>query len=366
VKIVYHSFEGRHSDNPRALHQAATARTGSEHEHVWLADPAHAHGFPPEVTTVPFGTPQARAALESADLVVSNTHLDLDWDKAPGAVYLQTWHGTPLKRIHHDVLFAPEGRLERLDLDVARWDLLLSPNEASTPLLTGAFGFDGPVHETGYPRNDVLSAPDAQARRARVREQLGIADGVRAVLYARTWRDDDLFGEGPDFTLRFDVDRFRAELGEDHVLLLRLHYMVSAALAGQDLPGVVDVSHHPDISDLYLAADVLVTDYSSVQFDFAVTGKPILYHVHDLEHYRDVLRGFYFDFEEIAAGPLLATSEEVVAALGDLDAVVAANADRYAAFQARFCSLEDGHASDRVLDLVLQSTHHDVPEEVSR
>jgi CDP-glycerol glycerophosphotransferase len=353
VKIVYHSFEGRYSDNPRALHEALRTRTGAEHEHVWLADPEHAHGFPADAVTVPFGPPEARRALESADLVVSNTHLDLDWDKPAHATYLQTWHGTPLKRIHRDVLFAPEGRLDRLDLDVARWDLLLSPNEASTPLLRGAFRYGGPVHETGYPRNDVLLAPDAAQRRARVREQLGIADGVQAVLYAPTWRDDDFFGDGPKFALRFDAERFRSELGEGSVLMLRLHYMVSAALAGAELPGVVDVSFHPDISDLYLAADVLVTDYSSVQFDFAVTGKPIVYHVHDLEHYRGVLRGFYFDFEEIAAGPLLTTSEEVVEALRDVDVVRAQYKERYAAFQERFCHLEDGRASDRVLDLVL-------------
>ncbi|NAZ75101.1 CDP-glycerol glycerophosphotransferase family protein [Kineococcus sp. T13] len=353
MKIVYHSFEGRYSDNPKALHRALAARTGQEHEHVWLADAEHAHGFPADAATVPFGTPEAREALESADLVVSNTHLDLEWDKAPGTTYLQTWHGTPLKRIHRDVLFAPEGRLDRLDHDVARWDLLLSPNAASTPLLRGAFRFEGAVHETGYPRNDVLLAPDAARRRALVREQLGIAEGARAVLYAPTWRDDDVFGDGPKFALRFDVEHFRRELGEDHVLMLRLHYMVSAALAGAELPGVVDVSFHPDISDLYLAADVLVTDYSSTQFDFAVTGKPIVHHVHDLEHYRDVLRGFYFDFEEIAAGPLLASTEEVVEALRGIDAVVTQYKDRYAAFQERFCHLEDGRASDRVLDLVL-------------
>ena len=353
MKVVHHSFEGRFSDNPKALHEAMTVRTGTADEHVWLADPAHRHGFPPEVATVPFGSDEAVSALESADLVVSNTHLDLEWRKAPGAVYLQTWHGTPLKRIHHDVLFAPAGRLARLDHDVARWDALVSPNAASTSLLRGAFGFDGPVLETGYPRNDVLLAPDAPQRREKVRALLGIPDDVQAVLYAPTWRDDDVFGDGPKFALRFDVERFASRLGAGSVLMLRLHYMVSAALAGAELPGVVDVSLHPDISDLYLAADVLVTDYSSSQFDFAVTGKPIVHHVHDLEHYRDTLRGFYFDLEEIAAGPLLRTTEEVLDALADVDGVRARYRDRYAAFQERFCHLEDGHAADRVLDAVL-------------
>ena len=353
MKIVYHSFEGRYSDNPRALHQRLLARGDRDDEHVWLSTPAHAHGFPEGTATVDIDSPAAVAALESADLVVSNTHLDFPWDKRPGTTYLQTWHGTPLKRIHRDVLFAPEGRLDRLDHDVAKWDLLLSPNEASTGPLRGAFRFEGPVPVTGYPRNDVLSAPDAEQRRARVRAELGVPEGKTAVLYTPTWRDDDKFGDGPDFRLELDLQRFAERLGGDQVMLLRLHYMVSAALQGLDVPGVLDVSFHPDISDLYLAADVMVTDYSSTQFDFAITGKPIVYYVYDIERYRDVLRGFYFDPYEIAPGPVLTSSEEVLDALADLDGVRATHKERYEAFQEMFCHAEDGHAADRVLDLVL-------------
>jgi CDP-glycerol glycerophosphotransferase len=209
------------------------------------------------------------------------------------------------------------------------------------------------VHVTGYPRNDVLQAPDAAARRARVRKDLGIEDARTAVLYTPTWRDDDKFGGGPEFRLALDVERFAERLGGDHVLLLRLHYMVSSALQGLEVPGVLDVSHYPEVSDLYLAADVLVTDYSSTQFDFAVTGKPILSFVYDLDHYRSALRGFYFDLHDIAPGPLLHESDEVLDALADLDGVRSRFADRYRAFQARFCHREDGHATDRVLDLVL-------------
>ncbi|GAB7190786.1 hypothetical protein NUM3379_14930 [Kineococcus sp. NUM-3379] len=350
MKIVYHSFEGRYSDSPRALHRALLAR-GDDAEHVWLSAPAHAHGFPAGTVTVPYGGEECVAALESADVVVSNTHIDLEWEKSPRTTYVQTWHGTPLKSIHWDVLWAPEGRLPRLDRDIARWDALLSPNAASTGPLRQAFRYTGPVHETGYPRNDALSAPDAAERRAKVRAELGIADGVRAVLYTPTWRDDDVFGDGPGFSLHLDLDRFAERLGDDHVLLLRLHYMVSGALGTVAKPGVVDVSFHPDIADLYLAADAMVTDYSSTMFDFAVTGKPILFFPYDLEHYLGKLRSFYFDYQEIAPGPLLPTSDEVIGAIADLDAVSREHAERYARFQETFCHLEDGHATERVLDL---------------
>ena len=166
MRVVYHSFEGRFSDNPRALYEALTVR-GEDVEHVWLADERHRAGFPPGVELVPYGGSACIQALEAADVVVANTHTDLVWTKREGATYLQTWHGTPLKRIHHDVLWAPAGRLERLSRDVEKWDLLVSQNRFSTGALRGAFRYDGEVLETGYPRNDALQAADRDEVRAR-------------------------------------------------------------------------------------------------------------------------------------------------------------------------------------------------------
>jgi CDP-glycerol glycerophosphotransferase len=350
MKIVYNSFSGRYSDNPRAVYEALVGR-GREFDHTWLCHPDHAHAFPPHARTVPFGSPACIAALEAADVLVSNDHVPLDWDKRPGATYLQTWHGTPLKRIHHDVRWAPKGRLEYLGLDIARWDHLLSPNRASTPRLRRAFGFTGELHETGYPRNDLLSAPERFEAGAAVRAELGIPAGRTVVLYAPTWRDDEVFGaDGPGFTMQLDLDDFTARLGDDHVLLLRLHSLVADRLALPAGAPVIDVSGYRDVRDLYLAADLLVTDYSSTMFDFAVTGRPILLFTYDLDHYRDEVRGFYFDLAAEAPGPLLSTSPELIDAIRDVEEVAREHQDRHAAFRRTFCHLEDGHATDRVLD----------------
>jgi CDP-glycerol glycerophosphotransferase len=355
MRLVYNAFAGRFADSPRALYEELVRR-GGDHEHVWLADPKHLDAFPEGVRTAILDSPEGIAALEACDVLIANTHTEVEWTKKPGAVYLQTWHGTPLKRIHWDVLWAPEGRLERLQRDVDRWDLLVSPNAASTPLLRGAFRFDGEVLESGYPRNDVLSGPDRDAIRARVRERLGIAEGTRAVLYAPTWRDDVVFKGGDEpLELDLDVERVAEELGDDHCLLLRLHYMLTGRLKAFGSDAIQDVSFYPDIAELYLAADVLMTDYSSVMFDFAVTAKPQLFFVPDLETYRDTTRGFYFDFEPVAPGPLLTDTDGVIAALRDLPAVTAEHADRYATFRERFSHLEDGHATQRVLDRLLRT-----------
>ena len=354
MKIVYYSARGRYSDNPRALHQRALARASSAVEHVWLADARYAAAFPTGTTTVAVDSPEAVAALESADVVVADNHLPR-WHKRPGTTYVQTWHGSPLKRIHRDALntVAGDERLALLDEDVTRWDVLVGPSESAAVPLRAAFGYTGAVPVTGYPRNDALLAPDAEQRRTRVRAELGIDEAATAVLYAPTWRDDDRSGGAPGGRLPLDPDRFTQRLGADHVLLLRLHQLVPGRARGQLVPGVVDVSDHPDINDLYLAADVLVTDYSSAMFDFALTGKPIVSFAYDLVHFRDELRGFYFDLHEIAPGPVLETSEEVLDALADLEGVTTECKARYETFLARFCHAEDGHAADRVLDRFL-------------
>ena len=353
MKIVYTSFRGHFSDSPRSIYEALLAQQ-RDATHTWLSAPHLEHTFPADVDTLPFGSPESIAALEQADIVVSNDHIPLDWEKRPGTTYLQTWHGTPLKRIHNDVLWAPEGRLTYLEQDIARWDLLLSPNPASTERMRRAFGYRGPIHETGLPRNDVLSSPQRDSVRAAVRADLGIGEHQTVVLYTPTWRDDLVFKKtGPrDFEFAIDLDEFTERLGTDHVLLLRLHNMVMDRLEIAEGSAVRDVCSHPDIRDLYLAADLMVTDYSSTMFDFAVTGKPMLFYTYDLEYFRDELRGFYFDLAEVAPGPLLRTSAELVEAIADIDAVSTQNAQRYARFRETFCSLEDGGATDRVLGLL--------------
>ncbi len=350
MHVVYNSYNGRFSDNPRAIHERLRDRPGTEH--TWLLDPAHAAAFPPDVRTARIDSPAARDALESADLVVAGTHTEVEWTKQPGTTYLQTWHGTPLKRIHYDVLLVPPGRLDYLDRDIARWDALLSPNPVSTPRLRKAFGFDGPVWETGYPRNDLLVGPGAAAVRTAVRAELGLADGERAVLYAPTWRDDEKYDESrTDVPLHLRLGQAAAllsESGTPHTVLARTHNMMTDRSHAEVAPGVVDVSFYRDVRELYLAADVLVTDYSSVMFDFSLTGKPMVFYAYDLDRFRDEIRGFYFDLLPQAPGPVVRTEAELLDALLHLDPEPWAQ--RYAEFRATYGGLEDGHATDRVLE----------------
>jgi CDP-glycerol glycerophosphotransferase len=351
VRWVYNSFYGRYSDSPRAVYEHL-AGMGDEHSHVWLAREGDEDTFPARAGTVTIGSEECIAILESADVVVSNTYLELDWTKGPDTVYLQSWHGTPLKRIHYDApAIGPDDRLQKLDEDVARWNCLLSPNAPSTDRLRTAFRYDGPVVETGLPRNDLLLVGDREIHRAAVRADLGLDDGTTAVLYVPTWRDDEYYA--PQAELGLDVEAFADSMGEGWCLLPRVHYYMADRIALRRSPAVRDVSAYPDLRDLYLAADVLITDYSSAMFDFAVTGKPMIFYAYDLAHYRDAVRGFYFDLVPEAPGPVVQTMPALLDALSRLDDAEEEYRDRYQEFRQRFCHLDDGCATERVIRLLL-------------
>jgi CDP-glycerol glycerophosphotransferase len=177
---------------------------------------------------------------------------------------------------------------------------------------------------------------------------------VRVVLYAPTFRDDARDTSGRyRLVTPFDAARLRAALGDDDtVVLFRRHRYVVDPLSATADGFVRDVTRYPDVTELLAAADVLVTDYSSVMFDYANTGRPMLFFTYDLADYRDRLRGFYFDFEAEAPGPLVETSDDLIDAIRDVEAATAGHQDRYKEFVARFCPLDDGHAAARTVDRV--------------
>ena len=344
--VVFESWTGRHADSPRAISDELRRRDAPLRQ-VWVRSPDS-----PDVEgaeTVRPGTSAYLQALGRARYVVTNNSMPGYFRKKREATYVQTWHGTPLKRIAFDIqrpgFAGADEYLRSLRRDVAKWDYLISPNAFSTPIFRRAFGYEGKILETGYPRNDVLLSADRDAIRARVRADLAITDDQTAVLYAPTWRDSD------EFPVALDLSRMADELAERHKLLVRAHHLTGSA-SFDTRPGLADVSSRDDSAELFLAADVLITDYSSVMFDFAVTGKPMLFFTYDLDAYRDDLRGFYFDFEREAPGPLLSDTAAVIAALNDLPGLRQRSAPAYDRFQARFCHLEDGRASARVVEEV--------------
>ena len=351
--VFYNSFGGKQfSDSPRAVYEELVRR-GVEVEHLWSVDDQQVT-LPAGVVPVEWHSREWYEALARSRYVVTNVGIG-DWFvRREGQTVVQTWHGTPLKKIGADLLGTPKANrayIASLPHRSRQWDFLVSPNSFTTPIMRGAFRCETEILESGYPRNDVFHAPDREERAERTRKLLGIPDGKKVVLYAPTWRDDQRYG-GTRFKLdlRIDLEAAQRELADDHVLLFRKHPKVLDSIPGAGQGFVWDVSKYPDIADLYLITDVLITDYSSVFFDFAHSGRPMLFFTYDLEHYRDTLRGFYFDLTARAPGPLIKTSEELVGAIRGIGPVTEEYKEQYEAFVRDFCHPSDGQATRRVVD----------------
>jgi CDP-glycerol glycerophosphotransferase len=359
--VFFVSWKGKQcTGNPLGIAEELRRR-GDDREQLW-AITDWSVPVPEGGTGVLRGTEEYYEALARSRYLISNDDMQPPFRKRDGQVYLQTWHGTPLKRIGFDItnpqFISGTAYFDHLARDVAQWDLLLSPNSFSTPVMRRAFRYDGEIGEYGYPANDLLCRPGTAEVAARVRDRLGLPAGKRVVLYAPTWRDNQVYASGRRyrFDMRLDLERAWRELGRDHVFLIRgHHHNADDVPAGMRDGFALNVTAYPDITELFLVSDVLVTDYSSAMFDYAVTGRPILFFTYDLAEYRDSLRGFYFDFEAEAPGPLLADSAEVIQAIRNVDAVAASHRDAYQRFAARFCSLDDGKAGGRVCDRLFGS-----------
>lgn len=354
--VLFESWQGKqYSDNPRALVEEALRRDGSQELIVAVRD--HSLAVPEGVRRVVRWSRDYYEALATSRTIVANDSMTPHFVKRAGQRYLQTWHGTPLKRIGFDIetiRFRNRNYLDELADEVRRWDWLVSPNPDSTRLLRRAFRFEGEMVECGYPRNDLLVRPEADEVRARTRRWLGLGPDTVAVLWAPTWRDEQFLEAGGYLLpLTLDLGAMAKSLGATHRLLFRGHHLMGGGMR-LDGPGgdfVQDVSSYPDVRHLYCAADVLVTDYSSAMFDFALTGRPIVHYVWDLEAYK-ATRGHYFDLHEIAGGPLVEDQAGLEAAVADPSASAAANRERRRALVERFGAWDDGKAAARIWDLL--------------
>lgn len=305
-------------------------------------------------------SPQYYFYLLRAKYWVNNQNFPTYITKRHQTTYLQTWHGTPLKKMLFDleeVHGRAEDYLERVGNAIKYWDYLLSPSRYATEAFRSAFNYKKEVLEVGYPRNDIFYQDKKQEVAIKIMNRLNIDQKKKVILYAPTFRDDQASKKNKfSFDINMDLYQMKEELGEEYIILLRMHVVVSNKLRIDDDLGnfVQNVSGYPDIQELLLITDILITDYSSVMFDFANTGKPMLFYTYDLDNYRDNIRGFYFDFEKEAPGPLVFNTKEIVENILNIDSVINSYKEKYSSFYNRFCSLEDGKAAKRVVEHVFK------------
>lgn len=366
--IIFESFHSKkYADSPKAIYEYMLHDPAySDYTFIWsFQEPEkYAHLKNSRTRLVKHETGAYFRAFARAKYWVVNGWISLDVKKRPGQVMLQCWHGTPLKRLRHDIAetVTTHHRQEDLrsnDEDVSRYDYFLSPSRFASKAFTSAFnlkalGKESIVCETGYPRNDFLHTfQDADA--SRIRTELGIPPGKKVLLYAPTWRDDKHIADvGYEYKSPVDFDLLASKLSGDYVVLFRAHNIVANAFDFQKYKNfVIDVSDHDDINDLYIISDALMTDYSSVFFDYANLRRPIIFYMYDLKHYKDNLRGFYLDLKELP-GDVVETEAGVISVLSDLDAYKQKYYSTYQKFNQTYNYLDDGKAAERVVERVFE------------
>ncbi|CAM5426988.1 Glycosyl transferase family A OS=Streptomyces fumanus OX=67302 GN=GCM10018772_08270 PE=3 SV=1 [Streptomyces fumanus] len=348
---VYCAYWGRgYACNPAAIH--AKARELAPHiRSVFLVEADQVRSMPQGVDHAVIGSRRYWEVLARAKYLVNNANFAEGVVKRPGSVHVQTQHGTPLKTMGVDqstypVVAAATGSFAKLLGRVDRWDYNLSSNRHSTQMWERAFPGSYEHLEYGYPRNDVYYRATAEDV-ARVRRELGVPEGRTAVLYAPTHRD---YATGFDAG-GLDLEAFCAAAGEDVVVLLRAHYFYDRG--GRRSSGrIIDVTGHRSSEDVCLAADALVTDYSSIMFDYANLDRPIVVYADDWDVYRET-RGVYFDLMAAPPGPVARTPGELARVFRDGTYAGPESAARRAAFRERFCEFDDGRAAERVVRRVL-------------
>lgn len=364
--IVFESFGGKnYSDSPKYIYEYMQKHY-PKLNYIWVFKNPNQNVITGNAVKVKKGSKEYYDAYSKAKFWVTNARLPLYLNKKNNQIYIQTWHGTPLKRLANDMKIVrmpgtttPKYK-KNFYAETSRWDYLISPNRYSTNIFKTAFWMDeNRTLEIGYPRNDILvNRSNDQEYIEKLKKELNIPKGKKIIMYAPTWRDDEFVKKGKYlFDLKINLENLQKELGDEFVILLRMHYLISNAL---DLSGyedfAIDVSNYNDISELYLISDALITDYSSVMFDFGILKRPQYFFAYDIEKYDKGLRGFYMDYMNDLPGEIITDEFKLAEELKDIDKHKEKYKDKIERFYDKFCSIEKGQSSKIIGDFIYDKT----------
>ncbi|MEU8893778.1 CDP-glycerol glycerophosphotransferase family protein [Streptomyces sp. NPDC048442] len=347
---VFCAYWGRgYGCNPAAI-EAKVRELAPGIRTSWIAGPAHHHTVPAATRRLTPGSAAYWTALARSKYLVNNVNFDRRLVKARGQVFVQTQHGTPLKHMGLDLLDRPaavgDTDVRRMLANCDKWDYVLSANRHSTLVWERVYPAGYTTLEYGYPRNDIYRHATGKDV-ASLREALGIPGDTIAILYAPTHRDYRRTQRRA-----IDLERMLRSLGPNYMVLTRAHHFSDTPLVGKDSSRLVDVSDHPCVESLCLASDALVTDYSSLMFDYANLDRPIVVYADDREVY-EATRGTYFDLRNFPPGAVATGEDELIDLFASGEWRSPRSAEQRASFRERFCPYDDGGAAERVVRHVL-------------
>ncbi len=352
--VFFESYQGRnYSCSPKAIfEEMRDSGDYSDYEFIWGLRDVKVHNFKKimkklcgasgsidgaTITVHKYESYGYYKDLARAKYWIMNSNVRPFLKPRKEQVYVQTWHGTPLKKIGLDM---PGSELD-YGKEGKKFSYMISPSKYCSEKLVSAFGLQGRediVLETGYPRNDALFTFD-QAKVNSILRELDIPRGKKLILYAPTFRDDKHSEiSGYENAAGIDFEELKEQIGDEYMVLFRAHYFVTKHMDFSRLKDfVIDVSDYEDVNDLYIISDMLITDYSSVFFDYANLKRPIIFYMYDYEDYKSNARDFYLDQSELP-GPIAKTQEELAKAIEDT--IMFIPDARYSMFNQKFNHLD--------------------------
>ena len=369
--IFFEAYNGRnYACSPKALYEYMIKnKKFNDNKFVWAFKNINQHKILKNKNTIVVKTNSKEyfKYLSLSKYWIVNSLIDVSIKKKKNQIYLQCWHGTPLKKLRYDievkgaVLNTISEIRKRNDLDAIKFDFFISPSKFCTEKFISAFnlkklGKDNIIVEKGYPRNDYLfnyKKEDID----KIKKLLKLPKGKKVILYAPTFRDNQhTSGVGYTYNLGINFDKMQKELSKDYIILFRTHYFVSNSFDFSKYDKFIyDVSKYDDINDLYIISDLLITDYSSVFFDFANLKKPMLFYMYDLDDYKNNLRDFYFDLN-ILPGPIVKQEDDLIKEIKNIDNYDELYHDKYIKFNKKFNYLDDGKSTERVVEVIFNET----------
>ncbi len=351
-KVIVENFHGLgYGDNPKYVVKELLERD-KDLDIVWIVKEGCQYPMPEGVRTVPIYSPEFYYELYTSRVWLGNVRKYQSVRKRSGQYYIQTWHGFTLKTIEKDAepsKCSPAGYFDAARKDSKMMDLLLSNSTFLTKIYAQTFWYEGEIRETGTPRNDVFFKGSEEICN-KVRAYYGITH-KKIVLYAPTYRKSYT-----DETYLNNMEKLRETLakrfGRDFVVLLRMHPNVAEMCEGYEYSqNLINATFYDDMMELLVAADVLVTDYSSSMFDYFLSGKPVFLYAQDVDAYQNDDRGTYFEYESLPF-PIAYTVEELWNKIIGFDEK--AYEKDCQEFKERMGFLDDGLASERVADVIMK------------
>lgn len=362
--VLFESFMGRkYVDSPKAMYEyMLKSKEYKDFEFVWFfknPDDYKHIAKNKRTKVVKYGSKAYYKYYATSKYWVTNSRVPDTIIKKKNQVYIQCWHGTPLKKLGFDIEVKGGNAMNSLkdirykyQVDSKKYSYMVSPSAFCTEKFISAFnlkavGKEDIVIEKGYPRNDFLvnyTKKDID----RVKKALKLPKDKKIILYAPTWRDNQhTSGVGYTYKTEVDFDYLREQLGDEYIILFRAHYFVANSFDFEKYKGFVyNVSEYDDINELYILGDILITDYSSVFFDYSILKRPIIFYMYDLEEYKHTLRDFYIDLDELP-GPIIEKEKELIKAIKGMNKFKYDK--KYKAFNDKYTYLDDGKAAERVV-----------------